>query len=163
MTKEHIRLLYEFDKWATNQQHSVISRLTAEQYGRNLGASYGSIHGTLVHLYGAQTIWLSRWNGVSPTQFPDAEETPNLEILMDRWSALREAQDRFLSGLTDEKLKQHLAFKTFKGDPSSLPLWQQMQHVVNHSSYHRGQITTMFRQLDVAPVGTDLITYYRSL
>jgi uncharacterized damage-inducible protein DinB len=34
---------------------------------------------------------------------------------------------------------------------------------VNHASYHRGQITTLLRQISAAPVGTDLITYYRSL
>ena len=163
MTKDDIRHLFEFDQWATNVQYGVITKLPPEQYARNLGASYGSIHGTLVHIYGAQKTWFSRWNGVSPTKFPDPEETANLQMLMDRWNALREQQNEFVRGLTDDRLQQHLAFKTFKGDPSSLPLWQQIQHVVNHGSYHRGQITSMLRQLDVAPVGTDLITYYRSL
>src|ERR1041384_2971219 len=138
MTRDEIQLLFDFDKWATNRQFEVISGLSPEQYARQLGSSYGSIHDTLVHIYSAQKIWLSRWKGTSPTQFPDAAETGTLQMLMDRWNSLRGDQSEFLLPLTDEKLKQALSFKTFKGEPSTLPLWQQMQHVVNHSSYHRG-------------------------
>jgi DinB family len=41
--------------------------------------------------------------------------------------------------------------------------WRIALHVVNHASYHRGQITTMLRQLGREPIGTDLMAYYRSL
>ena len=163
MTKEEMRLLYDFDKWATNQQNSVVSTLSTEQYQRNLHSSHGSIHKTLVHIFAAQKIWLERWKGSNPTALASPEETPNLESLMDRWNALRGEINEFLLPLSEEKLNAPLAFKNLKGEPSSLPLWQQMQHVVNHSTYHRGQITTMLRQLDVTPVATDLIAYYRLL
>jgi uncharacterized damage-inducible protein DinB len=45
--------------------------------------------------------------------------------------------------------------------PFAQPLWQCLQHVANHSTYHRGQITTMLRQLGAKPAGTDLIGFYR--
>jgi uncharacterized damage-inducible protein DinB len=41
------------------------------------------------------------------------------------------------------------------------PLWQALQHLVNHGSYHRGQVTTMLRQVGAGPVSTDLIVFYR--
>ena len=41
------------------------------------------------------------------------------------------------------------------------PLWQLLQHVANHSTYHRGQITTMLRQLGAKATSTDLIIFYR--
>ena len=87
MTKQEIQLLYDFDKWATNQQYGVIAGLSTEQYARNLGSSYGSIHATLVHIYGAQKIWLARWKVTNPTSLPAVEETPTLQMLMDRWNS----------------------------------------------------------------------------
>ncbi len=164
MNKKDIQLLYDFDRWAASQQHAVIATLSGEQYNRNLGSSFGGgIHGTLVHIYGAQRIWLDRWKGNSPSSLPGIAELPTLSVLTSQWDALRQDQDAFLRSLTEEKLEEPLTFKTLKGEPSTLPLWQQMQHVVNHSTYHRGQVTTLLRQLDVTPVGTDLITYYRTL
>ena len=91
MNTSDTQVLYDFDKWATNEQHPVISSLTPEQYGRNLGSSYGGIHGTLVHIYAAQWIWLSRWNGVSPTSLIGGDDIPTLAALMDRWGTLRSA------------------------------------------------------------------------
>jgi uncharacterized damage-inducible protein DinB len=38
---------------------------------------------------------------------------------------------------------------------------QMFRHVVNHSSYHRGQVVTMMRQAGVKPPSTDLILFYR--
>jgi uncharacterized damage-inducible protein DinB len=68
----------------------------------------------------------------------------------------------FVSSLTEENISAVVTYKTTEGKQFSYPLWQMMQHVVNHSSYHRGQIVTMLRQLGIRPVGTDLIAYYRS-
>jgi uncharacterized damage-inducible protein DinB len=51
----------------------------------------------------------------------------------------------------------------FNGEARASVFWQMVQHVVNHASYHRGQVTTMLRQLGAAPPQSmDLITYYRT-
>jgi uncharacterized damage-inducible protein DinB len=48
------------------------------------------------------------------------------------------------------------------GQPGSTVFWQMAQHVVNHATYHRGQVTTMLRQLGVEPAqAMDLIAFYR--
>ena len=53
-------------------------------------------------------------------------------------------------------------YKLLNGQPGKSSFWQMLQHVVNHGSYHRGQVTTMLRQLGAAPAkSTDLITFYR--
>jgi len=67
----------------------------------------------------------------------------------------------FVSELTDERLSSVLIYKTMEGKQFSNILWQMMQHLINHSTYHRGQVVTMLRQLGVKPIGTDLITFYR--
>ena len=163
MTKSEVVTLFDYDKWATNEQFKVVTGLNEEQYNRNLGTSFGGIHGTLVHIFGAQRVWLTRWKGEVPTALPGADELPTLVKLTERWNALRDEMGTFLQNLSDEKLAQRLAYKDLKGNSYSQPLVHQMQHLINHSTYHRGQITTMLRQVGATPVGTDLIGYYRSL
>ena len=53
-----------------------------------------------------------------------------------------------------------MRYRNLRGEFYSYPLWQQLAHVVNHSTYHRGQVTTMLRQLGAAAVSTDLLLYY---
>ena len=68
----------------------------------------------------------------------------------------------FVASLTSEDLLRTLSYKTMSGESHTQPHWQMLQHVANHSTYHRGQITTMLRQLEGAkPVSTDLIAFYR--
>jgi uncharacterized protein (DUF952 family) len=64
-----------------------------------------------------------------------------------------------VSRLTDEALHQRIAYINLRGEPREYPLAHMMQHVVNHGSYHRGQIVSLLRQLGKKPPSTDLIIY----
>jgi uncharacterized damage-inducible protein DinB len=67
----------------------------------------------------------------------------------------------YVSKLTQQDLDRVIRYKGFTGEEFSNPLWQSLHQLTNHASYHRGQVTTMLRQLGVKPVSTDLILYYR--
>jgi len=56
-----------------------------------------------------------------------------------------------------------IKYRNTAGTPFEGPLWPMLQHVVNHSSYHRGQIATLLRQLGAKPMATDLIVFHREL
>jgi uncharacterized damage-inducible protein DinB len=64
-------------------------------------------------------------------------------------------------GLNDEDWLRQMSYKTLSGMPMVTPLWEMVLHVVNHGSYHRGQVTTMIRQLGSKPINLDLIGFYR--
>lgn len=66
----------------------------------------------------------------------------------------------YLESLTEAELDEGIAYRNTKGQPFAYPLRQILRHVVNHSTYHRGQVTTMLRQLRTEPVSTDLLVYY---
>lgn len=154
--------LFDYDQWATTKQLEVIRTLSKEQYERDLGSSYGGIGGTLVHIYGAQQTWYTRWIGDTPTGIAGIADVPTFALLEDKWSTLRRGLQEFASSLTEEKLLAPLAYKDLKGNPVRQPMGNLIRHVINHSTYHRGQLTTMFRQVGVTPPGSiDLITYYR--
>ena len=70
----------------------------------------------------------------------------------------------FVDGLDDAGVARVIEFKLLSGQTGASPVWQMVQHVVNHASYHRGQITTMLRQLGAKPAQSmDMIAYYRTL
>jgi uncharacterized damage-inducible protein DinB len=161
MTVKECTALFTYDRWATNRLLETVATLTEEQYRKDLGSSFGGIRGTLVHIYGADWVWLQRWGGNSPSALIKEDEIPTLQMLKQRWDDLRSELDGFLGSLTEEKLQASLNYRDTKGVPYSLPLYQQLQHRINHSTYHRGQIVTFLRQLGAKPQGTDLILFYR--
>ena len=153
--------LYEFDSWANHRVLDACAALSDEQFMRDLGNSFPSVRDTLFHICGAEWIWLERFHGRTPTALPNATDYPNLESVRRRWVEIERDMLDYVASLTPEDLQRVLHSKTLAGVPISQPLWQCLQHLANHSTYHRGQITTMLRQLGAKPVGTDLIAFYR--
>jgi uncharacterized damage-inducible protein DinB len=161
MNIQDFRLLYDFDAWANQRILSACAELSDEQFTRDLGNSFRSVRDTLFHICGAEWIWLERWHGRSPAAIPSAADYLNLEAVRCRWSEIERDLLDYVASLTPEDLQRVMHFKTLAGVPHSQPLWQCLQHVANHSTYHRGQITTMLRQLGAKPVNTDMIVFYR--
>lgn len=161
MTKQEILTLFDFDRWATERVLELAATLPEEQYAKNLNSSFGGVRGTLVHIYAADWIWLERWKGNSPTTLIREEDIPTFPFLQERWIGWRSEADAFLLAVTEEQFQSPLTYADIKGNPHTEILWQQMQHLINHSTYHRGQATTLFRQLGIKAIGTDLINYYR--
>lgn len=161
MHVHYIQLLYEFNSWANHRILDACAPLTPEQFTKDLGASFPSVRDTLAHIYGAEWIWLERWNGRLPSGLPSAADFPDLASLRARWAERERELHAFVSALTNEKLNAELETRTLDGTRYAQPLWQMMQHLVNHGSYHRGQVTVMLRQLGHKAVSTDLIRFYR--
>jgi uncharacterized damage-inducible protein DinB len=82
--------------------------------------------------------------------------------LNNRWQQYLENINTYLAAISDNILATSLLYTDTRGNKHFEPLYQQMQHKVNHSSYHRGQIATMLRQLGEKPIATDLIEFYRT-
>jgi len=155
-----IRELYDYNRWADRRILAIASRLTNEDFIRPMGNSFSSVRDTLAHILGAQWIWLERWQGRSPKALPDAATFPKVQSLESRWETIEHDQTKFIEALTPQRLVEELAYLNQTGQLYSYPLWQQMVHVVNHSSYHRGQVTTLLRQLGAEAMSTDFLVYY---
>src|SRR5574341_379016 len=162
MDIETIDNLYKYNAWANNKTFETAAKLTPEQFNKDLGSSYRSVKGTLVHIVGAEWIWLRRWLGTSPKALWDPNEFSSVEQIKKHWENVEQERKEFISTLTGGSLVKPLSYINLKGQPFSYPLWQCLQHLVNHSTYHRGQVTTLLRQLGAEAVGTDLLIYYDS-
>jgi uncharacterized damage-inducible protein DinB len=163
MTPDEMCVLYDYNAWANRRQLEAASKLTAEQFVQPLGSSFGSVRDTLAHIYGAEWMWLERFQSRSPSSLPDTTQFKNLASLEERWNEHEARLLSFVRGRTQADLDQVMEYKTLKFGIYRNPLWQSMQHVVNHGSYHRGQVTTLLRQLGAQPILTDLMHFYRAL
>jgi len=159
MTKQDVATLYEYNRWANGRTLDAVEKLDPAAFLKNLGNSFASIHATLVHIAGAEWAWLRRWHGDSPSKLTTGD-FPTVASLRERFQALDREREAFLAGITEERLQQPFEYKDLAGNAMRLPLVQSMQHVVNHGTYHRGQITTMLRQLGATPIGTDMSRFY---
>ena len=163
MTPDDARVLFDYHYWARDRLLRAVEPLTPEQYTRPMGNSFPSIRDTLVHIYSAEWIWLSRWQGESPTMLLRPETYPDLATLHDAWNAHQTKLTAFVSRLDEKTLHEPIAYRTIDGQPWTQPLWHMLQHVINHATYHRGQVTTMLRQLGAGPPKSqDLIAFYRA-
>jgi uncharacterized damage-inducible protein DinB len=166
MTQDDIRLLYEFDRWANNRVLHAASTLSVEQFTRDLGGSFPSVHDTLVHIISGEWGWLSIWKEpslssafvtdlwtridslFSPNAFPD------LAAVRAKWAEVEREQVDFVNRVTNESLQNMLAVRE-----TQISLAHLMQHLANHSTYHRGQISLMLRQLASKPLATDFAMF----
>jgi uncharacterized damage-inducible protein DinB len=161
-----VKHLFDYTEWANELAMEAAGKLPNAQLRRDFGISHKSIFGTLLHMAGAEWIWLERWNGRSPAKAEawsqwTTESCADLPTLKERWNGVIHNRNRYVSQLADSNLADELAFKLLSGDPSSMRLVHQMQHVVNHSTMHRGQVVGMIRQLGIDPPSTDLLFYVR--
>jgi uncharacterized damage-inducible protein DinB len=161
-----IRQLFDYTEWANGLALAAAATLSDQDLRRDFNISHGSILGTLVHMAGAEWIWLERWHGRSPAgaeawSLWKAESCPDLGTLNRQWQELVERRAAFISELDETRLGAELPFILLSGDPNSMRLVDQMQHVANHATLHRGQVVGMIRQLGIAPPSTDMLFYLR--
>jgi uncharacterized damage-inducible protein DinB len=166
MTKDEIQLLYEFDRWANNRVLHAASALSAERFTRDLGDSRRSVRDTLMHIVGCEWTWLTCWKEPSPTsafvvdlwtqhntRF-DPNAFPDFAAVQLKWAEVEREQVEFVNRVTNESLGRMLPVGETK-----ISLAHLMQHLANHSTYHRGQVALMMRQLAAEPLATDFAMF----
>ncbi|HEY6369546.1 MAG TPA: DinB family protein [Candidatus Sulfotelmatobacter sp.] len=162
MTKDDIQLLYEYDRWANSRVLQAASRLSTEQVTRDLGGSFHSVRDTLLHIISGEWIWLQYWREKShgPTVLENLKKRreavfnpssfPDMGTLQLKWAETEKEIAEFLDCLPSDGLETMLPARD-----TQIKLAHLMQHLANHSTYHRGQISLMMRQLGAEPPATD--------
>ena len=134
--------------------------LSDEQFTREIVSSFPTVRDTLAHIALGEWVWLRRWKGESPTARPDWIKGPSLATIEEQFGAIQRERAELLETLRDEDLARDVHYRTFAGDPLVNRLGDLMAHLVNHGTYHRGQLTTMLRQVGATPPPTDFVSIY---
>jgi uncharacterized damage-inducible protein DinB len=159
MDVKEIKQLFDYSEWANAQVLDAAARLTAEEFTRDLGNSFPSVRDTLAHVLFAEWVWLRRWLGESPRGWKDEAQFADVASLRAELSAVASERAELLDTLADDALARVVAYTNTKGEEWRYTLGSMMRHVVNHSTYHRGQVATMMRQLGAHAPSTDLLLY----
>lgn len=155
-----VRELLAYNDWANTRTLDAVERLSSEDLGREIGGSFPSVWKTLTHIYGAENSWFVRWQGTPEGLGAGPIVADDLAELRDKWRGFTEKRNHWLDDVTDDALRRSIAIRLRSGLAFEQQLAATMLHVVNHSTYHRGQITNFLRQLGAEPVATDLVVYY---
>lgn len=162
MTLSDLETLLDYHYWARDRVLEAAGKLTADQFTRDMGSSFRSVRDTLAHVYSAEWAWYSRWQGRSPSAQLPPEQFPDVASIRSAWAEQEAKVRQFTAALGEEGIAREFQFTLLNGQAAASLFWQMLQHVVNHASYHRGQVTTMLRQLGAEPAKSmDMIAFYR--
>jgi len=161
MKLDEVRDLLAYTHWANRRMLDAAASLSPEQYLKDLGSSFRSLRDTLFHIYGVEWIWLERLEGRSPKAIPSATDYSDVPALRAPWAEVELRYDNYLAALSEAELGAVMPYTTLSYGPASNPRWEILVHVANHGTYHRGQASTLFRQLGAKGPGTDIILYFR--
>lgn len=164
-----IELLDAMD-WARERMLGALEPLTAAQWRRPLGGSFGDLHQTLLHMLGAERIWTGRLLAHSTEESPQrrpaaalagGEELPDLASLRQAWTAVAHELRDWLLAQPPEIVRAVIRYKNTKGVEQTTPVANVLLQLSHHQAYHRGQVTHMVRQLGQPAVQTDYIAFWR--
>ncbi len=138
---------------------NVWIKFPTQDLDRDLKSSFPSIRATLEHLIMAEWVWMERIKGNSPTAPFDGEKSADLESLLEKWAGIEKDYETYLADISDEEINRNVEYKSLAGEPFQRCIAHILPHVVNHGTYHRGQITAFLRQIGADAKGTDMIFF----
>ncbi|MCB9421583.1 MAG: DinB family protein [Ardenticatenaceae bacterium] len=160
MLADHIRTLFAYNVWAWNHVLASLEQLDEAVYkAKRPLFDQTSLHAMFVHCLTAESIWLSRCLGHNPTSMFDPDAYNDVTAVQQHWTAVRDDWANFLRGLTDKELTRIVAYQNTRGDSFSLSLADILQHVINHATEHRSQMTPILFQLGVPTPPLDYMRF----
>lgn len=141
---ELLRHQLELVIWADDQQLDAAASLSADQLKKDFGFSFGSVHATLVHMYGAAYLWLNRLQGNDDLPYPTPADLPTLAVVRERWDAVHADWRTYLAGQTEEALDAPFEYGR-RGKRYVSPLRAIIAHVLDHATHHRGQLNSLIK------------------
>lgn len=159
MNRNDFERLYAYNRWANEITRQCVGRISVEELNRDLKSSFPSIRATLDHLIMAEWVWLERINGTSPTAPFYGEIFPDLDSLFQKWKQIEENYKNYLAQISEDEILRIIEYKNLADEPNARCVAHILPHVVNHGTYHRGQITAFLRQIGAEAKSTDMIFF----
>ncbi len=163
MTDTHtVRMLARYNAWADKLIFDAVSALPPGEAARERKTLFKSMIGTLNHNYIVDLIWQAHLEGRNHGFI--ARNMVLHANLDDLWTAQKKVDAWYIAWSdrqTAVSLDERLPFTFISGEKSSMTRGEMLQHVVNHTTYHRGWISGMFYELPVDPPTTDLPVFLR--
>lgn len=161
--KGYFTELAGFNNWADNRAIDWLTQITDEQWNQVAVSSFGSIRETAVHIVSAKKIWIDFWTDVQKPVYLSSEFRGTKEDLIDIWKTISAELKSFIENYPIENYANEINVKKPNGELSTMDFRKTFPHMINHSTYHRGQLVTLLRQSGFSNLSnTDLFTYYNT-
>jgi uncharacterized damage-inducible protein DinB len=155
-----VSFLIDYHIWAHTKVMRELLTLDDEEWVKILGGSFPSQRLLMEHLVAADYRWLQRWKGTPIADIPASLTMETPAQLRHAWQPILDEMKRLVQTVYKNDLEKPITFITSRGDKYTMPFWQTFYQVVNHGTYHRGQITGMMRMLGKKPVSTDMFLFF---
>lgn len=152
---EQLLAFFEYNAWADGHVLDAAGLLSDEERSRELGASFGSVQGNLVHAVGAQGIWWSRWAGARVPALPK----PELASIRETYRSSHERLQAFVASLSESDLDRVFTYVDTQGEGQERTLAPTMLHLVNHGTHHRAETALLLTALGKPPRQLDYVFF----
>jgi uncharacterized damage-inducible protein DinB len=162
--KDYFIELADFNNWAGNRAIEWLAQITDEQWPQVALSSFGSIRETAVHIVSAEKIWIDFWTDAKNPVYLSSEFTGSRTDLIAIWRTVSNDIKTFIENYPIENYTNEIKVKKPNGEHVAMEFRKTFPHMINHSTYHRGQLVTLLRQVGFTSLSnTDLFTYYNAL
>lgn len=156
--EQHLR----YNVWANGKIAEFITKADEKFFDTEVKSSFSSLRKTVYHVWDAEFIWLKRLHGESLSDWSSKQFTGSREEALRAWADCSKQFCDFIAAKDNAYYESVCHYKSVKGDPFSSSVEGIIMHVVNHGTFHRGQMVTILRQLGYTDLSsTDLITFLR--
>lgn len=159
MIATHITQLFAYNATAWDSVFQSLAKLDDETYKAPRPFFWGSLHEAAVHCLMAESIWLARCQGSSPSTLLNPADYADFSAVKTHWLTVRADWEDYLARLTPAGYNQPIEYRNTKGNGFSLILKDILQHVINHATEHRSQMTPTLYNLGVPTVPLDYMSF----
>jgi len=151
-----------YNLWANTITVEWLKTKPLERMTREVPSSFPSLKDTLLHIWGAEKVWLERLQQLPPEPFLSQTFDGSPTDIFEGILKMSEKFNAYVQALPDAAFHEICHFRLLNGTEDSRPRSFMIHHCINHSTYHRGQIVTIARNLELTdPPATDYIRYVR--
>lgn len=156
---DDLATLFAYNRWADARVIEACRSVPADRYAAEVAPGWASLRSTIVHMAGAADIWAKRFLGEPVARFYVETDLPTLDEAAQLLTSSQDRLERLVAERSPEALSAPFTYRNMRGITASVPLWAALRHVVNHATYHRGQVASKLKQLGVEPPVTDFVFY----
>jgi len=161
MNTKYFTALAQYNLWADDIVIEWLTQINDDQWNKVSTSSFSSIKQTAIHIVSAEKIWVDFWTKVPNPIYLSAEFNGTKNDLIEIWRKSSAGLKIFIEKFPEENYMQKVTFSYPRGGEGGMEFWQTFSHIINHSTYHRGQLVTLLRQADFTKLSSiDLATYY---
>ena len=152
--QDDIVALFAYDRWANRTVFDTCRKLSAEQYVTEPVPGWSSVRSTISHIALATEFNLRTLAGDPDDCIPTEADLATVDDVAQLLERAYRRFEELRPTLTPERLNTVLTLRAV-GRTFTLPRWAILRHIVNHSTYHRGQVAAKLKRFGIEQPNTD--------